>query len=65
MATLVWAQEIHSAIKKSGSVVEKLAQEKDEEAVETREKLQAIQTSLRKILGAVWSAEDNSIFEVA
>jgi cohesin loading factor subunit SCC2 len=65
MSTLVWAQELHAAIKKSASVVEKLAQENDEEAVETREKLQMIQTSLRKILSAVWSAEDNNVFEVS
>lgn len=65
MAALVWAQELHAAIKKSASVVDKLAQEKDEEAMETRDRLQAVQVSLRRILGAVWSAEDDSVFEIS
>jgi hypothetical protein len=39
---LVWAQELHLAIKKSGSIVDKLAEEKDTEAQDTRVKLQEI-----------------------
>lgn len=64
MSVLVWAQELHTAIKKSGSVIEKLAQEKDEEAVETKTKLSTIQENLQIVLKSLWIGEDN-VFEVA
>lgn len=63
MSGLIWAQELHTAIKKSSSVVEKLAQERDEEAVETRTKLVAIEEKLRNVLKSLWASDDN-VFEM-
>jgi len=63
MSVLIWAQELHTAIKKSSSVAEKLAQERDEEAMETRTKLVAIEEKLRNILKSLWASDDN-VFEM-
>ncbi|WVW81234.1 hypothetical protein I302_103225 [Kwoniella bestiolae CBS 10118] len=63
MACMVWAQELQGAIKKSTSVVEKLASEKDEEAQESSQKLQSITTTLKNTLRNVWMG-DEGLFEV-
>ena len=63
MSCLIWAQELQTAIKKSASVVDKLAVEKEEEAQETRQRLQIITQQLRSTLRSVWMADDN-VFEV-
>ncbi|WRT63186.1 uncharacterized protein IL334_000089 [Kwoniella shivajii] len=63
MASIVWVQELQSAIKKSTAVVEKLITEKTEEAQETGQRLQAITTTLKNILRNVWMADDG-LFEV-
>jgi cohesin loading factor subunit SCC2 len=64
MSTLVWAQELHLAIKKSGSIVDKLAEEKDTEAQDTRVKLQEIAQLLKNTLRNAWTGDDN-LFEVS
>ncbi len=64
MTTLIWAQELHLAIKKAGSLIEKLAEEKDAEAVETKVKLQQIEQTLKVTLQNVWTGDDN-LFEIA
>lgn len=64
MSTLTWAQELQSAVKKANSVVDKLAQEKDAEAQQTRSQLQVIVQTLRSTLNNVWMGDDN-LFEVS
>ncbi|WWC90225.1 uncharacterized protein L201_005158 [Kwoniella dendrophila CBS 6074] len=63
MASIVWAQELQAAVKKSISVVEKLSAEKDEEAQETSQKLSVITTTLKNTLRNVWMGDDG-LFEV-
>jgi len=63
MSVLVWAQELHAAIKKTTSVIEKLAKEKDDEAVDTRTRLTTIESRLRGSLKDLWTGDDN-LFEV-
>ncbi|WVQ94119.1 hypothetical protein IAU59_001197 [Kwoniella sp. CBS 9459] len=63
MASIVWAQELQAAIKKSILVVEKLQAEKDEEAQETSQRLQAIGTTLKNTLHNVWMG-DVGLFEI-
>ncbi|EIW73035.1 hypothetical protein TREMEDRAFT_59198 [Tremella mesenterica DSM 1558] len=59
MSSIIWAQELHAAISKGTSVVEKVAKEKGEEAEETREQLQVIIQALRSALLNVWNSDEN------
>jgi hypothetical protein len=59
----MWAQELQGAIRKITSVLEKLAEEKGEDADQTKEKMQGIVHALRLALRNVW-AGDESVFEV-
>jgi len=62
MTCVVWAQELHGVIAKLDSVVEKLAVEKDEEAILEREKLQVICQTFKSASRDVWQADDR-LFE--
>nr|XP_019013987.1 uncharacterized protein I206_00064 [Kwoniella pini CBS 10737]OCF52768.1 hypothetical protein I206_00064 [Kwoniella pini CBS 10737] len=63
MAAIVWAQELQSGIKKVGSVVDKLAAEKSEEAQDTGLNLQTIAATLKSTLRNIWMADEH-LFEV-
>jgi cohesin loading factor subunit SCC2 len=62
MTCVVWAQELHGVIAKLDSVVEKLAVEKDEDAILEREKLQVICQTFKSASRDVWQADDR-LFE--
>ncbi|KAL7420405.1 Sister chromatid cohesion protein 2 [Cryptotrichosporon argae] len=61
---IMWAQELQTALTKTTSVIESYKSEKDEEAVATRERLQAIAQQLRTALRDVW-ATDDGLFEIS
>ena len=63
MSTLIWAQELQLATKKAESVGQKLTEEKDSDAQETRGKMMEIVSKLQKITRDVWNGDDNP-FEV-
>lgn len=63
MASVIWAQELQNGIKKAGSIVEKLAAEKDDEAQEMGQKLLSIGMMLKTTLRNVWMTDDK-LFEV-
>jgi cohesin loading factor subunit SCC2 len=65
MVSVIWAQELQAAIKKSQSVVDKLVIEKDTEAVETRDRLQRIGHQMRSALSNSWMNEDDGFYEIA
>jgi len=62
MTCVVWAQELNGVITKMDSVVEKLAAEKDEDAVAEREKLQVICQTFKGASRDVWKTDDR-LFE--
>lgn len=62
MTCVVWAQELHGVIAKLDSVVEKLAVEKDEDAVLERERLQVIGQAFKSASRDIWQADDR-LFE--
>ena len=62
MTCVVWAQELHGVIAKLDSVVEKLAVEKDEDAILERERLQVISQTFKSASRDVWQADDR-LFE--
>lgn len=59
---MVWAQELHAAIQKTGSIIEKLSAEKDEDAVAERERLQVMAQTFKAASRDVWQANDQ-LFE--
>ncbi|WWC57550.1 uncharacterized protein I303_100082 [Kwoniella dejecticola CBS 10117] len=63
MASIVWAQELQSGITKAVSVVEKLSEEKGEEAQETSLKLQSVIDTFKSTLRNVWMG-DEELFEI-
>ena len=64
MTWVFWAQELHVALKKVTSVIDKLAAEKgDEEAEDTKMRLQEIAQRLRSSVRKVWTSDD-ALFEV-
>ncbi|WVQ72222.1 hypothetical protein IAR50_001771 [Cryptococcus sp. DSM 104548] len=63
MASIMWAQELQAGVKKTASVLEKLAVENDDEAKETGQKLEKIGLVLSGALRGVWLADD-SLFAV-
>ena len=64
MTSLTWAQEIHGAIKKATSIVERLKEENTPEAEEQRRRFETIVQSLRLILQNLW-LEDYLMFDTA
>ena len=62
MTCVVWAQELQGVIAKLDSVVEKLAVEKDEDAVLERETLQVIGQTFKSASRDIWQA-DERLFE--
>jgi cohesin loading factor subunit SCC2 len=64
MSTIMWAQELQAAIKKSTSVAEKLDVEKDTESQTTRSNLQTISGTLQAALKGIWMGEDDGFFEI-
>lgn len=62
MSSILWAQELQSAIRKVTSVQEKLSVEKDQEAQDTRGRLVIIDSQLREALGKIWTGNDD-VFE--
>lgn len=64
LSTILWTQELQAAIDRSGSVIAKLAAEKDEEAQMTREKLVAVHEALKGAAEKLWKG-DEDVFGVA
>lgn len=62
MTCVVWAQELHAASRKAGSVIDKLSAEKDEDAMAERERLQVIAQTFKGASRDVWQANDQ-LFE--
>lgn len=62
MTCVVWAQELHAAIHKTGSIIDKLSAENDEDAVADRERLQVIVQTFRSASRDVWQTNDR-LFE--
>ncbi|KIR30957.1 cohesin loading factor subunit SCC2 [Cryptococcus deuterogattii LA55] len=63
MASVIWAQELQTGVKKARSVVENLAAEKDDEAQEMSQKLLSIGMMLKTTLRDIWMVDDK-LFEV-
>ncbi|TYJ53043.1 hypothetical protein B9479_006320 [Cryptococcus floricola] len=63
MASIMWAQELQAGVKKTASVLEKLAVEKDDETKELGDNLRTIGSMLSDTLRGVWLSDDN-LFEV-
>lgn len=63
MSSAIWGQELQTAIKRTVSVAEKLMAEKDEEAVNTRERLQTIAQHMRVAAQQVW-LNDDALFSI-
>nr|KIR48435.1 cohesin loading factor subunit SCC2 [Cryptococcus bacillisporus CA1280] len=63
MASVIWAQELQTGVKKARSVVENLAAEKDDEAQEMSQKLLSIGMMLKTTLRNIWMVDDK-LFEV-
>lgn len=63
MTRIIWAQELAQALDKANSVIERLAVETDESAVQTREELQRVAQVMRTAVRDVWNA-DEGLFEI-
>ncbi|KIR53758.1 cohesin loading factor subunit SCC2 [Cryptococcus gattii Ru294] len=63
MASVIWAQELQTGVKKARSVVGNLAAEKDDEAQEMSQKLLSIGMMLKTTLRDIWMVDDK-LFEV-
>ena len=63
MTRVLWAQELQLALRKAQSVVEKLAAENDEAALDTRERLKSIVNDMRQVSQTVWNP-DEGLFEI-
>lgn len=61
MSSVVRAQELQGAISKAGAVIDQLGHEKTTEALEVKERLQAVVQRLRLEVQSVW-ASDDSVF---
>ena len=64
MTWVLWAQELHAALKKVTSVIDKLVAEKgNEDAEDTKQRLQGISQRLRSAVYKVWTRDD-ALFEI-
>lgn len=58
MTRIIWAQELFQGLRKVTSVIERLAVETDDSALQTRESLQMVAQSMRRAARDVWTPDD-------
>lgn len=64
LSRILWTQELQSAIDRTGSVIVKLAAEKTEEALEMKEKLEALNVVLRDATEKVSQESEKDVFGI-